>query len=59
MKKYYGEKSSDGDEYPGFDEDTDADTGDSWDEDMKTKTALFKHLGEVYKKPRRRNLGRG
>ncbi|KAH8766931.1 hypothetical protein F5882DRAFT_510319 [Hyaloscypha sp. PMI_1271] len=56
IKKYYGEKSSDEEEYSGLDEDTDADTEDSWDEDMETKTALFKHLGEVYKKPRRRNL---
>ena len=57
MKKYYAEISSDEDEDPGLlDEDTNADTEDSWDEDMEKKTALLKHLGGVYKKPRRRKL---
>lgn len=56
MKRYSDEKVSDEDEFPGLDEDTNADTEDSSDEDMEKKTALLKHLGGVYKKPRRRKL---
>jgi hypothetical protein len=56
MQKTFDEIISDEGEYHGFDEDTDADTEDSWDEDFEKKTALLKHLGGVYKKPRRRKL---
>jgi hypothetical protein len=56
MKKYYAENGRDEDEYSGVDEDIDADTEDSLDEDMEKKTALLKHLGGVYKKDRRRKL---
>jgi hypothetical protein len=56
MRKAFDEKVSGDAEFPGLDEDTNTDTGDSSDEDMEKKTALLKHLGGVYKKPRRRKL---
>jgi hypothetical protein len=56
VRRFYDERSSDEGEYRGLGEDTDVDTEDSWDEDMEKKRALLKHLGGVYKKPRRRKL---
>jgi hypothetical protein len=56
MQKTFDEMISNEGGYRGFDEDTDADTEDSWDEDLEKKMALLKHLGGVYKKPQRRKL---